>query len=74
MELTMIGKRFQVVIPKKIRGLLGLREGQSLAVSLEGRRVTLEPVSRDALKKIPRYNERTDEKKAEEFLLKHAGR
>lgn len=44
MALTTISVKGQVVIPKKIRELLGLRSGDKLMVSVEGDAVVLKPL------------------------------
>ena len=41
---TVISKKGQVVIPKKIREMLGLSPGTVLRVEVEGKRVILEPL------------------------------
>lgn len=41
---TVVSKKGQVVIPKKIRDTLGLSPGTVLRVEVEGKRVILEPL------------------------------
>ncbi len=42
---TIVSSKGQVIIPKPIRDALGLTPGTVLRVSVEGKRVILEPVS-----------------------------
>ncbi len=44
MTTTIISKKGQVVIPKSIRDKLGLTVGTVLKVSVEGKKVILEPI------------------------------
>ncbi|MHA1589074.1 MAG: AbrB/MazE/SpoVT family DNA-binding domain-containing protein [Candidatus Njordarchaeales archaeon] len=38
-----IGKKGIIVLPKRIRDAMGVREGDSLIAKIEGRRIILEP-------------------------------
>ncbi|HMF33985.1 MAG TPA: AbrB/MazE/SpoVT family DNA-binding domain-containing protein [Candidatus Lokiarchaeia archaeon] len=78
-EDVTIGKRFTLVIPKKARLQLKLKEGQRVQVRVESGHLLLEPYPLDpyeTLKSVIHepYNEETDEANAEEWLKKHAGR
>ncbi len=76
-EIT-IGKRFTIVVPKAIRGILGLREGQKAILSAEEGRIIVEPLPEDPYKVLARtlgdfrYEEARHEKKAEEWLKRVA--
>ncbi len=76
-EIT-IGKRFTIVVPKAIRGILGLREGQKAILRAEEGRIVLEPLPEDPYKVLARtlggfrYDEARHEKKAEEWLKRVA--
>jgi len=77
-EEVVIGRRYALVIPKKAREELNLREGQRVIVRVEDGRIILEPFPWDpgrVLEEIVRepYEEGKDEAKAEEWLKSHAG-
>lgn len=68
-----------MVIPKSIREEIGLEEGQRALIYVEGGKIVIQPFPGDpfeALDKIIRepYDETKDEKRAEGWLKKHAGR
>ena len=78
-EEVVIGRRYTLVIPKKAREELDLREGQRVMVRVEDGRIILEPFPWDpysVLGELIRepYEESRDEAKAEEWLKKHANR
>lgn len=78
-EEAVIGKRYTLVIPKVIREELGLKEGQSILVRVEGRRIIIEPLPCDPYKVLQEvirepYEEAREEAKAEEWLKSRAGR
>ncbi len=76
-EVT-IGRKFLVVIPKKVRRRLNLREGQRALVSEEAGRIVIEPLPADPYHVLAEtigsfsYDERKYEKKAEAWLKKIA--
>lgn len=76
-EVT-IGRKFSVVIPKKVRRRLNLREGQRALVSEEAGRIVIEPLPADPYQVLAEtigsfsYDEKKYEKKAEEWLKKAA--
>ncbi len=41
---TRIGKRFTIIIPKHVREMLGLREGQRLRIHVEDGKIVIEPL------------------------------
>lgn len=67
-----------MVIPKRVRELVGLQEGQRALMYVEGGKIVVEPFLGDPFKtlgeivRVP-YRE-TEEKRAEEWLKKRAGR
>lgn len=73
-EVVRIGKRYTIVIPKKIREKLGLKEGQSTEAKVEEGRLIITPKAQDPYKRLSKligdvtYDERA-EKKAEKWLL-----
>jgi AbrB family looped-hinge helix DNA binding protein len=78
-EDTVIGKRFTLTIPKSIREDINLQEGQRVLIRIEGGKIIIEPLPMDpeaVLKEIVKesYKEESDEKLAEEWVTKHAGR
>jgi len=77
-EMAVVGKRYALVIPKAIRERLHLSEGQRVLISVQGGEMVVEPLPRDPFDVLDRligesYDEKRDEKKAEEFLKKVAG-
>lgn len=74
-----IGKRYTLVIPKRIREKLKLKEGQRVLIRVEGDYAIIEPCPKDpfsVLREIVKgsYNEEEEEKKAEEWMKKNASR
>jgi len=72
-EIIRVGKKFTIVLPKEIRTKLNIREGDLLSVKVEGGRIILEPKRSNPFKILERvigepYDERRDEKLAEEWL------
>jgi len=66
-----------VVVPKSIRKLVSIREGQEVLVRAEGNKIVIEPLQDDpfeTLKKVigPPYREERDERLAETWVRKHA--
>ena len=43
LNITTISEKGQIVVPKKIRDILGIKPSDSLTVSLNGRRIVVEP-------------------------------
>jgi AbrB family looped-hinge helix DNA binding protein len=78
-EDTIIGKRFTLTIPKAIREEIELQVGQRVLLRIKEGNIIIEPLPLDpeaVLKKIVKesYKEESDEKFAEEWVTKHAGR
>ena len=77
-EEVRIGKRFSIVIPKRVRKLLELREGQTAMVSAEDGRILVEPLPDDPYGALEdalgdfSYSEERYEKTAEEWLRRVA--
>ncbi len=76
-EIIRVGKKYTIVIPKDIRAKLKIKEGDLLSIKVEGDRIILEPRRVDPFKVLEKvigepYDERKDEKIAEEWL-KNAG-
>jgi AbrB family looped-hinge helix DNA binding protein len=77
-EEVRIGKRFSIVIPKRVRKLLELREGQAAMVSAEDGRILVEPLPDDPYGVLEdvlgdfSYSEERYEKTAEEWLRRVA--
>jgi AbrB family looped-hinge helix DNA binding protein len=76
-EVT-IGRRFSVVIPRKVRRKLSLKEGQHAIVSEEEGKIVIEPLPADPYQVLGEaignfsYDEKKHERKAEEWLKKVA--
>ncbi|PSN88666.1 AbrB family transcriptional regulator [Candidatus Marsarchaeota G2 archaeon OSP_D] len=47
-----VGKKGYIVIPKSIREVAGVKEGEELVVGVEGGRIILEPVRKVDLKEL----------------------
>lgn len=78
-EEISIGKRYTLVIPKKIREELGLEEGQRTLVYVEGERIVIEPLPSDPFEILDEivgesYDEVEEERRVERWLKEHAGR
>jgi len=78
-EEVTIGRRFSLVIPKRVRNKLKLKEGQRALVREEEGKIVIEPLPNDPYEVLSetlgdfRYNEEKYEKKAIEWLKKVAG-
>lgn len=75
MEIVRIGKRYTIVIPKKIREALGLKEGQKLVMRVSNNTIIMEPLPDDPFKVFERIlgdfeYTREARREAEEYLLK----
>ncbi len=75
--ITRVGKRYTIVIPKEIRSKIRLREGDQVLIYVIGRSIVIEPLPHDPFKVLgeilpEEYVEREAEKKAIEWLMKHA--
>ena len=76
--ISKIGKRYTIVIPKEIRNKINLKEGSLVIVKAVGGKIIIEPLPEDPFKVLEEvvgrpYSEKEDEKKAIEWLEKHAG-
>lgn len=77
-EQAVIGKRFTLVIPKKVRERLGLREGQRVLVRVEEGKVVVDPLPWNPYQVLEEvvgepYQEEREEVEAERWLKDHAG-
>lgn len=78
-EEVTVGRRFTLVIPKAVRQLVGLKEGQRALVRAEGGRIIVEALPANPYDVLAetigeiRYSEARHEEKAEEWLRKVAG-
>jgi AbrB family looped-hinge helix DNA binding protein len=78
-EESVVGRRHTVVIPKAVRDRLALKEGQRVMVRAEGGKIVIEPLPCDPLKVLEQvlgapYKEGVEERRAEEWVKRHAGR
>jgi len=77
-EEVTIGRRFTVVIPKRIRDKLKIKEGQRAFARYESGTIVIEPLTEDPYKVLAEtlgdfsYSEERCEKEAEEWLKKVA--
>lgn len=74
-EAVRIGKKYTIVIPKKIRKKLGLREGQISEIKVEEGSLIITPQAQDMFKKLEEIigsvtYEEAAEKKAEKWLIR----
>ena len=74
----MVGKRYTIVIPKSIRKKLKIEEGERVSITVRGNEIVMEPLTKDPYATLARligepYDEKRDERKAEELLKKLAG-
>lgn len=78
-EQVTVGRRHTIVVPKSIRSKVKLKEGQMVLVKVEEGKIVIEPLPEDPYRTLGEvigepYDEREDEKRAEEWLKKHARR
>ena len=52
MAITSVSAKGQVVIPKKLRDLLGLKPGDKLLVSIEGETIVLKPLKKSDVSRL----------------------
>lgn len=77
-EEVTVGRRFTLVIPKAVRQVVGLREGQRALVKAEAGRIIVEALPTNPYDVLAetvgniQYSEARHEKKAEEWLRKVA--
>lgn len=77
-EVVRVGKKFTIVIPKKVRERLNIKEGEILGIKIEGEKIILEPKRFDPFKVLERvvresYDEGKDEARTERWLMENAG-
>ena len=77
--ISRIGKRFTVVIPKEVRSKVNLREGSMVVIRVVGDRIVIEPLPNEPFKILEEvigepYHEEEDEKRAIDWLERHASR
>jgi len=75
--IARIGKRYTLVIPKDIRKRIGIHEGSYVLLRVMGDKIIVEPLPDEPFKVLGRvigkpYDEKVDEKKALEWLMKNA--
>lgn len=77
-EEVTVGRKFTLVVPKAVRQLVGIREGQRALVRAEGGRIIIEVLPSNPYDVLAEtvgdigYNEAKHEKKAEDWLRKVA--
>jgi len=74
-----IGERYTIVIPKEIRRKLGIKKGQLMRITSDGRRIILEPIFENPFEIFERIlgdfvYSRKMRKEAEKELLEEASR
>ncbi len=78
-DIIKIGRRYTIVIPKKVREKLGLKEGAKLLLRVEGRSLIIEPLPEEPFKILEKvigepYKEEEDERRAIKWLMENASR
>lgn len=74
-EVIKIGKKYTIVIPKKMREKLGLKEGQISEIDIEEEKIVITPKALNPFERLGEligsvtYEEKT-ERKAEKWLLR----
>ena len=77
--VSRIGKRYTIVIPKEIREKVRLKEGSIVIIRVVDDKIVIEALPDDPFKVLEEvigepYREESDERKAVEWLMNHAGR
>ncbi len=78
-EESVIFRRYTMVIPKAIREVLRLKQGQRVLIRVEGKRIIIEALPQDPYKVLEEavrepYEEGREEAEAEGWLKCYAGR
>ena len=77
--VSRVGRRYSIVIPKEIREKINLKEGDLVLMMVVDEKIIIEPLPEDPFKVLEEvigepYEEERDEKRALEWLMRHAGR
>jgi len=69
-DVVRVGKKFTLVIPKKVREMLGIKEGDLLSVKVKEGKIIMEPKKSDPFRALEKgieepYDEKRDEERAE---------
>jgi len=62
-----VDRQGRLVLPSRIREVLGLKEGGHVAIRLDGSRIILEPMSKDLKEKVQEWADLALSLKAEAF-------
>jgi len=78
-NIVKVGERYTIVIPKEIRRILGIKKGQLMRITSDGRRIILEPIFENPFEIFERIlgdfvYSRKMRKEAEKELLEEASR
>ena len=77
-EQTIVGRRHTIVVPKSIRKLVPLKEGQDVLLRAEGDKIVIEPLPNDPYETLKQvigqpYEEERDERRTEQWVRRRAG-
>ena len=78
-NIVKVGERYTIVIPKEIRRILGIKKGQLMRITSDGRRIILEPIFENPFEIFEKIlgdfvYSRKMRKEAEKKLLEEASR
>jgi AbrB family looped-hinge helix DNA binding protein len=66
-EAVTIDRQGRMVIPSHMREALGVKDGGSISIRLDGPRLILEPASKDVKEQVNKWTKTTKETKTEAF-------
>ncbi|OLS18627.1 MAG: hypothetical protein HeimC3_49050 [Candidatus Heimdallarchaeota archaeon LC_3] len=74
-ERSFIRKRFVLIIPKRIREKINLKENEPVEISLDNDKIIIQRISADPFKKLSQFGKnitfsKEERKKAEKMLMK----
>ena len=74
-ERTFIRKRFVLIIPKRIREKINLKENEPVEITLDNDKIIIQRISADPFKKLSQFGKditfsKEERKKAEKLLMK----
>ena len=67
-EYSKVDRQGRIVIPSRIRRLVGIKGEVEVRISVEGRRIVIEPISKDLEDRVRKWVEEVLNAKVEPFL------